>query len=82
MKQTEEKHVSEDTNERPLSFLESFGQAFSLIFALQNKAGRKRLLDLAETNPKPFVFAGLVSMVIFFSFCFISSQLLIKLLTD
>jgi hypothetical protein len=82
MKQTEENDPSKDTGEGSMSFFEAIGQAFSLIFALQNKSGRKRLLDLAETNPKPFLFAGIVSMVIFFTFCLVSSQILIKLLTD
>lgn len=74
-------HDEQSSNNKPLSFFEVVGQAFSLMFALQNKSGRKRLMDLAETNPKPVIFSGVVAMVIFFSFCFITSQLVIKLVT-
>ncbi len=66
---------------KPLRFKEAVGQAFALIFAVQNKTGRRRLMELAETNPMPVIFAGVVSMVIFFSFCLITSQFFIHLLT-
>ncbi len=65
----------------PLKFTEAIAQAFSLIFAVQNNAGRKRLMDLAETNPMPVILAGVTSTIIFFSFCFITSQFFIHLLT-
>ena len=68
-------------DDKPLGFLEAISQAFSLIFAVQNKKGRKRWMDLAETNPMPVVFAGLMSTVIFFLFCFLTSQFFIHLLT-
>jgi hypothetical protein len=42
-----------DRRDESLHFSEALAQAFSLIFAVQNKAGRKRLMDLAETNPLP-----------------------------
>ncbi len=79
MKNSHEESSTE--NNKPLSFFEVVGQAFSLMFALQNKSGRKRLLDLAESNPKPLIFSGVVAMIIFFSFCFITSQLVLKLVT-
>lgn len=66
--------------EKPLSFFEVFKQAISLMFALQNRSGQKRLLDLAETKPLPLILAGVTAMAIFFLFCFISSQIVIKLL--
>ncbi len=69
------------STEKPLSFFEVFKQALSLMFALQNRSGQKRLLDLAETNPMPLIMAGVTAMVIFFLFCFISSQLMIGLLS-
>ena len=75
-------NTEQESGNKPLGFLESFGQAFSLIFAVQNRSGRARLMGLAETNPMPVIIAGVVSMIVFFSFCFISSQLLIHLLTD
>lgn len=68
-------------NDKPLRFSEALVQAFSLIFAVQNRSGRKRLMDLAETNPMPVVLSGVISMVMFFSFCFITSQFFIHLLT-
>ena len=77
---TEQK--AEEHKGKPLGFLEAVKQAFSLIFAVQNQSGRKRLMELAETDPKPVVFAGLISTVMFFSFCFITSQFFIYLLTQ
>jgi len=71
-----------DTNHsenRRLSFFEVVAQAFSLIFALQNKSGRKRLMDLAETNPLPVLISGITAMAIFFLFCFIASQIVLNL---
>ncbi|HCS27748.1 MAG TPA: hypothetical protein DIW43_09855 [Spongiibacteraceae bacterium] len=76
----DEPQTPEDS--RPLAFIEALLQAFSLIFAVQNKKGRKRLMELAETNPMPVVFSGVISMVLFFSFCFITSQFFIHLLTN
>ncbi|MBB3046341.1 hypothetical protein FHR99_000577 [Litorivivens lipolytica] len=70
-----------EKKQKSLGFLEAITQAVSLIFAVQNHAGRKRLMDLAETNPLPVIVAGLVSTVLFFSFCFITSQFFIYLLT-
>ncbi|CAA0119625.1 hypothetical protein [Zhongshania aliphaticivorans] len=68
-----------DEENKPLGFFEILGQAFSLMFALQNKKGRKRLMDLAEERPLPLILAGVMAMVIFFSLCFVSSQLVLKL---
>lgn len=76
-----DKNNSSDEH-RPLRFSEALSQAFALIFAVQNRSGRKRLMDLAETNPLPVIFAGVVSMVMFFLFCFGSSQFFIYLLTN
>lgn len=76
MSQSQDKTT--DDNKR-LSFFEVVGQAFSLIFALQNKSGRKRLMDLAESNPLPVLLSGVTAMAIFFLFCFIASQIVIKL---
>ena len=78
----EPKQKDKRDEDKPLGFLEIIIQGVALIFAVQNRAGRKRLMDLAETNPLPVVIAGLVSTVLFFSFCFLTSQLLIHLLTD
>ncbi len=69
--------MNNDEN-KSLSFFEILGQAFSLMFALQNKKGRKRLMDLAEERPLPLILAGVMAMVIFFSLCFVSSQLVLK----
>jgi hypothetical protein len=68
-----------DTKQKSLSLFETFKQGLSLLFALQNQSGRKKLMDLAETNPAPILFAGVTAMVIFFSICFITSQLVLKL---
>ena len=38
----------------------------------------KRASDLLETNPKSVILAGIMAMVIFFSICFIASQLVIR----
>jgi hypothetical protein len=85
MSEPEQKHEQHEDNEKdndkPLGFFEIIIQGVALIFAVQNHSGRKRLMDLAETNPLPVVIAGLVSTVLFFSFCFLTSQLLIHLLT-
>lgn len=72
----------DNRNTKSLRFTEAVAQAFSLIFAVQNKAGRKRLMDLAETNPMPVIIAGVTSMIMFFSFCLITSQFFIYLLTQ
>ena len=41
-----------------------------------------KIEDLLEDNPKSIILAGIISMIIFFSFCFIASQLAIKYLTQ
>ena len=81
MKHTEQQDRPRDDRDKPLKFSEALAQSFSLIFAVQNKAGRKRLMDLAEHNPLPVIFAGVTSMIIFFLFCFITSQFFIYWLT-
>ena len=82
MDNLQEKTELAEKNEKPLSFFEVFKQAISLMFALQNRSGQKRLMDLAETNPMPLIFAGVTAMAIFFLFCFITSQVVIALLTN
>lgn len=81
MEDREQKNRSNNDLDRPLKFSEALAQSFSLIFAVQNKTGRKRLMDLAEHNPLPVLFAGITSMIIFFLFCFITSQFFIYWLT-
>lgn len=81
MKDTKQQNRSNGELDRPLKFTEALAQSFSLIFAVQNKAGRKRLMDLAEHNHLPVIFAGVTSMIIFFLFCFITSQFFIYWLT-
>lgn len=81
MTDTNQQNRSNGELDRPLKFTEALAQSFSLIFAVQNKAGRKRLMDLAEHNPLPVIFAGVTSMIIFFLFCFITSQFFIYWLT-
>lgn len=81
MKDAKQQNQSSDNHDRPLKFSEALAQSFSLIFAVQNKAGRKRLMDLAEHNPLPVIFAGITSMIIFFLFCFVTSQFFIYWLT-
>lgn len=66
-----------DSEQQPLRFSEALIQAFALIFAVQNKTGRKRLMELAETNVLPVIFAGVVSMILFFGFCLITSQIVL-----
>lgn len=68
----------EETTPKNLSALEIITQAFCLVFALQRKRGMKRASDLLETNPKSVILAGIMAMVIFFSICFIASQLVIR----
>lgn len=68
----------EATKPKNLSALEIITQAFCLVFALQRKRGMKRASDLLETNPKSVILAGIMAMVIFFSICFIASQLVIR----
>lgn len=68
----------EETTPKNLSALEIIAQAFCLVFALQRKRGMKRASDLLETNPKSVILAGIMAMVIFFSICFIASQLVIR----
>ena len=63
---------------KPLGIVETLKQGVSLLFALQNKSGRKRLMDQAESNPMPILFAGVSAMLIFFLVCFITSQLVTK----
>ncbi|WP_295875801.1 hypothetical protein [uncultured Zhongshania sp.] len=62
---------------KSLSFIEILGQSFSLIFALQNKEGRRKMMDLAEDNPLPIIFAGVLAMSIFFITCFVGSQVVL-----
>jgi hypothetical protein len=64
---------------KSLSFFETLGQALSLMFALQNKDGRKKLMDLAEDRPLPLILSGVFAMVIFFLICFLSSQIVLKM---
>lgn len=68
----------EEATPKNLSALEIITQAFCLVFALQRKRGMKRASDLLETNPKSVILAGIMAMVIFFSICFIASQLVIR----
>ena len=72
------KSVDQETNKKNLSFLEVISQAFCLLFQLQKEKGLKRATDLLEKNPQSILFAGIVSMIIFFLFCLIASQLVIK----
>ena len=76
------KTVEEEPNKKNLCFLEIIAQAFCLLFQLQRGKGLKRATDLLEDNPKSIILAGIISMIIFFSICFISSQLAIKYLTQ
>ncbi|MAZ69482.1 MAG: hypothetical protein CMK46_02395 [Porticoccus sp.] len=69
---------AEETKPKNLSALEIITQAFCLVFALQRRRGMKRASDLLETNPKSVILAGIMAMVIFFSICFIASQLVIR----
>ena len=68
----------EETKPKNLRALEIITQAFCLVFALQRRRGMKRASDLLETNPKSVILAGIMAMVIFFSICFIASQLVIR----
>ncbi|WP_438952183.1 hypothetical protein [Porticoccus sp.] len=68
----------QETKPKNLSALEIIAQAFCLVFALQRRRGMKRASDLLETNPKSVILAGIMAMVIFFSICFIASQLVIR----
>ncbi|WP_269620386.1 hypothetical protein [Zhongshania sp. BJYM1] len=79
MEQTEKSTTSKHAK-KPFGFFDAISQAFSLIFALQNHSGRKKLLDLAESNPKPLILSGFFAAIIFFLFCFISSQIVIRVL--
>ncbi|WP_301027259.1 hypothetical protein [Zhongshania sp.] len=67
---------------KSLSVFETLKQGISLLFALQNKSGRKQLMDSAETNPLPILFAGLSAMAIFFLICFVTSQLALKFIVQ
>ncbi|PCJ93628.1 MAG: hypothetical protein COA46_00900 [Porticoccaceae bacterium] len=73
--------AKEEPNNKNLNFFEIIIQALCLVFQLQRRSGLKRATDLLETNPKSMILAGFVSMIIFFSICFISSQLAIKYLS-
>lgn len=77
MSEQEQQQPSEQAEQEPLRFSEALIQAFALIFAVQNKTGRRRLMELAETNVLPVLFAGVVSMVMFFGFCLITSQVVL-----
>jgi hypothetical protein len=67
---------------KSLSFIEILGQSLSLIFALQNKEGRKRMMDLAEDNPLPIILSGVLAMSIFFTTCFLSSQIVLHIVMN
>lgn len=75
------KTVEEKSNKKNLSFLEIIAQAFCLLFQLQRGKGLKRATDLLEDNPKSIILAGIIAMIMFFSFCLIASQLAIKYLS-
>lgn len=75
------KTVDDTTNQKNLSFWEVITQAFCLVFQLQRGKGLKRATDLLETNPKSIILAGIIAMIIFFSFCLIASQVAISYLT-
>lgn len=77
MTDQEQQESSQQTEQEPLRFSEALVQAFALIFAVQNKTGRRRLMELAETNVLPVLFAGVVSMIMFFGFCLITSQVVL-----
>mgnify|MGYP005826151187 FL=1 len=77
MTDQEQQQPSQQTEQEPLRFSEALVQAFALIFAVQNKTGRRRLMELAETNVLPVLFAGVVSMIMFFGFCLITSQVVL-----
>lgn len=70
------------SEQKPLSFFEIVGQALSLMFALQNKEGRKRMMDLAEDNPLPIILSGVLAMSIFFTTCFLSSQIVLHIVMN
>lgn len=74
----QEEREQEEASQKNLSVLEIIAQAFCLVFALQRRRGMKRASDLLETNPKSVILAGVMAMVIFFSICFIASQLVIR----
>lgn len=76
------KDDAEESNKKNLNFLEIIAQAFCLLFQLQRRKGLKRATDLLEDNPKSIILAGIISMILFFSFCLIASQLAIKYLTQ
>lgn len=77
MSEQEQQEASQQDEQEPLRFSEALVQAFALIFAVQNKSGRRRLMELAETNVLPVLFAGVVSMILFFGFCLITSQVVL-----
>jgi|TARA_R110000782_G_scaffold138337_3_gene230953 hypothetical protein len=64
---------------RSLGFVETICQAVSLLFALQNKEGRRRMMDLAEDNPRPVILSGVVAMIIFFTICFFASTIVLRM---
>ncbi len=61
-----------------LGLFETFKQGISLLFALQNQSGRKKMMESAESNPMPIIFAGITAMAGFFLICFTTSQLVLK----
>lgn len=64
---------------RYLGIVETIFQAISLLFALQNKEGRRRMMSLVEDNPFPVILSGVVAMSIFFAICFVASQVVIRI---
>lgn len=77
MEEQDQSGQKRSSEQPPLRFSEALVQAFALIFAVQNKTGRRRLMELAETNVLPVICAGVVSMLLFFGFCLITSQIVL-----
>ncbi|WP_269617727.1 hypothetical protein [Zhongshania sp. BJYM1] len=67
---------------KSLSLIETLVQSLSLLFALQNKEGRKKMMDLAEKNPLSIVISGVLAMSIFFTICFLSSQIVLHIVMN
>mgnify|MGYP003666260163 CR=1 FL=1 len=66
---------------KSLSLIETLVQSLSLLFALQNKEGRKKMMDLAEKNPLSIVISGVLAMSIFFTIC-LSSQIVLHIVMN
>lgn len=82
MSSSNEQNNPSTKNQEKLSFFEVVVQALALLFAVQNKSGRQRLLDLAESNPLPVLLSGFTASVLFFGFCFGTSQFVLRVLFD